>query len=69
MEGLGEKFLATGWAEEHVGAAGEKVKSWLVMRGWEGMKWFEKAIKTEEFGEGVGILMGWGAKYDLVSDV
>jgi hypothetical protein len=67
----GEGVLATGWAEElisvHEGSKGEKVKPFVVTRGWQSMEDFERAVQSEEFKEGAPILMGWGAPFNLVS--
>jgi hypothetical protein len=65
MGDLGEIFLSTGWSEEWVDEHGEKVRSFVVARGWEGMEWFERAVGTEEFKGSVGILIGWGVRFEL----
>jgi hypothetical protein len=65
MKECGEVFLTTGWAEAE-GEGEEAIKSFVVVRGWEGMSRFEQAVSTEEFKEAVPILIGWGAPYKLV---
>jgi hypothetical protein len=69
MQACGEVFLTTGWTVGAEGKEGEgegEIKSFVVVRGWEGMQRFEEAVSTEEFREAVPILMGWGAPYKLV---
>jgi hypothetical protein len=58
----GEIGLATGWAEEQDG-----VKSFLVLRGWIGMRSFEEAVGSDAFKECIPILMGWKVPFNLVS--
>lgn len=67
MEDVGEVSLSHGWSEEHKDGNGEKVKSWLVARGWKDMTCFVKAMESEAFKEGIPILLGWGAPFTLVS--
>ena len=59
-DACGEIGLATGWAEEKDGA-----RAFVVVRGWREMGQFEAALATEEFGEGIGILMGWEVPFEL----
>jgi hypothetical protein len=71
MSSVGEVSLSVGWSEDHLitdkdGKEG-MVKSWIVARGWQDMKFFEEAVKSEEFKECIPILMGWGLPFDLVS--
>jgi hypothetical protein len=71
MSSVGEVSLSVGWSEDHLvtdkdGKEGV-VKSWIVVRGWQGMEFFEEAVKSEEFKECLPILMGWGLPFELVS--
>ncbi|KAF3047827.1 hypothetical protein E8E11_008800 [Didymella keratinophila] len=59
-DACGEIGLATGWAEEKDG-----VSAFVVVRGWSAMGRFEESLRTEEFKEGIPILMGWGVPFDL----
>jgi hypothetical protein len=68
MHETGEVSLSHGWSEEYEDGKGEKIKSWIVARGWRDMKFFEEAIASEEFKECVPILMGWDAPFALVSE-
>ncbi|KAH4923604.1 hypothetical protein HBI79_169700 [Parastagonospora nodorum] len=65
MADVGEISLSMGWSEPHPNAQGVAVKSWVVARGWQGMPFFEKAVASEEFKGCIGILMGWGAEFEL----
>lgn len=56
----GEMGLATGWTEEQDGHVG-----FVVARGWRGMGEFDAACQTEVFKGNIGILMGWGAEFEL----
>ena len=56
----GEMGLATGWTEERDGNIG-----FVVARGWRGMEHFDAACQTEAFERNIGILMGWGAEFEL----
>lgn len=56
----GEMGLATGWAEEQDGKVG-----FVVARGWRRMGHFDEACQTEAFKRDIGILMGWGAEFEL----
>ncbi|OSS43600.1 hypothetical protein B5807_11802 [Epicoccum nigrum] len=56
----GEMGLATGWTEERDGEVG-----FVVARGWQGMEHFDAACQTEAFKRNIGILIGWGAKFEL----
>jgi hypothetical protein len=56
----GEMGLATGWTEERDGDVG-----FVVARGWRGMQHFDAACQTEVFKRNIGILIGWGAKFEL----
>jgi hypothetical protein len=56
----GEMGLATGWTEERDGDVG-----FVVARGWRGMEHFDAACQTEVFKRNIGILVGWGAKFEL----
>ncbi|KAJ4334274.1 hypothetical protein N0V95_009212 [Ascochyta clinopodiicola] len=66
---VGEIGLSVGWAEELVLRASDKaegrVKSFLVIRGWEDMSRFEESVHTELFKECIPILLSWGAPFDL----
>jgi hypothetical protein len=68
MEDLGEVFLETGWTLEYNSYTSgiQRMKSFVVVRGWESMEKFLEAVATEEFKEAVPILMGWGMPYKLV---
>lgn len=57
---VGETGLAIGWAEEKDGFTG-----FVVVRGWTSMDRFEESVQSEEFKEGIPILMGWGAPFEL----
>lgn len=61
-EDVGELGLATGWAEEKDG-----VRAFVVVRGWTGMERFREAVESEEFKGSIGIVMGWGVSFELVS--
>jgi hypothetical protein len=64
----GSKGLAFGWVMEeleHEGVKGEKAKCFFVARGWEGMQFFEEAVKTQEYSEAVKILLAWQAPWEL----
>lgn len=52
--------MATGWAEEKDG-----VSAFVVVRGWSEMRRFEESLRTEEFKEGIPILMEWGVPFEL----
>jgi hypothetical protein len=60
QEKVGDIGLATGWAEEKDG-----VRAFVVVRGWSGMSRFEDAVQSEEFKEGIPILMAWGVPFEL----
>ncbi|KAF3045681.1 hypothetical protein E8E12_011186 [Didymella heteroderae] len=60
LDERGEIGLATGWAEEKDG-----VRAFVVVRGWREMQRFEKSLQSEEFKEGIPILMGWGIPFEL----
>jgi hypothetical protein len=70
-QSVGEVGLATGWSQEHDAVkedgSKERIRSFVVARGWQSMGDFEKAIQTEIFKEAVPILMGWTAPFQLVS--
>lgn len=65
----GQGEVAYGWAEEEQSHPDleEAAKCFVVARGWESIRDFEKATQSEGFREGGPILMGWGAPFNMVS--
>jgi hypothetical protein len=71
ISSVGEFSLSVGWSEDHFATDEDgkesMVKSWIVARGWQDMKFFEEAVKSEEFKECIPILIGWRLPFELVS--
>jgi len=64
----GSGGLTYGWVMEeleHKDVKKEKAKCFFVARGWEGMQYFEEAVKSEEYKEAIGILLAWEAPWEL----
>jgi hypothetical protein len=44
QKSMGELGLSYGWSQEHGGEKNDELKSFVVMRGWESMADFERAV-------------------------
>ena len=68
LEGAtGHLGLATGWVLEELGhekiTGGEKARCFFVMRGWESMDAFQRAVQHEKYKESIPILFAWEAPF------
>jgi hypothetical protein len=66
----GDLGLAVGWVleeQEHEDVEGGMAKCFFVMRGWEGMSFFEESVRSDAYKEAVQILLGWNAPFRMVS--
>jgi hypothetical protein len=66
-QSVGEGKLAIGWSPEWASVSEEKIRSFVLLRGWATMEDFDKSCQTEEFREAVPILMGWNRQFEVVS--
>lgn len=69
----GDGGLAYGWSPdelEHEDVKDEKVKPFVILRGWRSMQDFENLTKTETFQkDAIPVLLGWKAPFKMVSRV
>lgn len=65
----GSTSSAFGWVleeQDHEDIKGEKAASFIVLRGWEAMRYFELSLETEAYKEAISILFGWKAPFKMV---
>lgn len=66
----GSRGWASGWLEgeqPHENFNGELTKCFLVVRGWDSMKYFETSVKSEAYGKAIPLLLAWNAPWKMVS--
>ncbi|EMD64516.1 hypothetical protein COCSADRAFT_26657 [Bipolaris sorokiniana ND90Pr] len=64
----GNGGVAFGWGvdeEEQEGVEGGMAVGFFVLRGWEGMEYFEQLVGTSEFKGAIEGLKGWGAPMNM----
>ena len=68
VKGLkGNSDSSHGWVQEEQTRDGEKMKCFIIVRGWESMDHFVQSTKSEAFSEAIPILYAWNAPYEIVS--
>lgn len=59
-----------GWTVEeveHPDIKGEKTRSFVIVRGWDKLEYFQQSLQSEYYKQAIGILFAWNAPYQMVS--
>ena len=67
---IGSPGWAYGWLPEeqtHEGLNGEQAKCFCVIRGWDSMELFQKALENDVYKEAIPRLFKWQVPFKMVS--